>query len=310
MGGGKSEVLPEVMDDVAWKIAQADAHLESLKHLSATVLQEDPGSVIMKLEPDNRTFIGRLSVGRHPALALTVGDILHNLRASLDYLIYVLSFMGRGEVLKGTEFPIFRDPEAYHRVTKKGEPDRSGGLYRVRGIRPDLRRFVEAAQPYHCGDGYELDALWRLHELSNIDKHRALHVVAASLSEADYRILVTDPFQRLGEPVADLPAGPFQNDAVVARFTFAEDVTEANVQIDCRVACEVALWEEGRLQGKAVEFLDVLIEYVKRAIIAPMVDIASHPPDSRIEDVLAEWERLRQAAHRPGAGAAGSASTL
>ena len=96
------------------------------------------------------------------------GDILQNLRSALDHLAYQLVLVGTNDVLpknpRSIQFPIVKDFATYE----------AEKVRRVGGMRDGAKRAIDDAKPYKGGN----DNLWRIHELSNIDKHRTLFSVA------------------------------------------------------------------------------------------------------------------------------------
>jgi hypothetical protein len=107
-------------------------------------------------------------------VAVLVGDYLYNLRSALDHLVYTLAVANLGEPLpekiaRGSEFPIFNDAISY----AKGQSRKIGG------IAPEAQKTIEEFQPYHARR-LRSHPLWLLHELSNIDKHRAPHLAIAA----------------------------------------------------------------------------------------------------------------------------------
>lgn len=92
----------------------------------------------------------------------TTGDAIHNLRSALDHLAYQLVLVGTpgAEPSRQVEFPIAKNETTY-------EKDK---LKKVKGMRPEAIRAIDALKPYHGGT----EAFWRIHELDNIDKHRDL----------------------------------------------------------------------------------------------------------------------------------------
>jgi len=105
-----------------------------------------------------------------------IGDVLHNLRSSLDHLVHALTVAHAGQTLdpaleRQTEFPIYETEDLF----------RGNAPKRLRGVSADARDAIEALQPFQRGTNSGSDPLWLLHQLSNIDKHRrptvtALHV--------------------------------------------------------------------------------------------------------------------------------------
>src|SRR5712692_6108746 len=92
------------------------------------------------------------------------GDIVHNLRAALDHLAQQLALLGcptlNDKELRQIEFPIAE-------TLCKYEADKAR---KVKGMRPEAIEAIDRLRPYKDGN----HALWRLHELDNIDKHRTL----------------------------------------------------------------------------------------------------------------------------------------
>jgi hypothetical protein len=69
------------------------------------------------------------------------------------------------------EFPIFSDSKRY----AEGAPSR------VASLPGAAQKIIDSVQPFHKGSAYLEDPLWQLYTLSNIDKHRRLHVGDVSL---------------------------------------------------------------------------------------------------------------------------------
>jgi hypothetical protein len=118
---------------------------------------------------------------RVPTLSFDVvtisGDIIHNLRSSLDHLAKQLVLVGiekspptvplTDKQLRQIEFPIAETEAQY-------EPDKAR---KVKGMLPEMVEAIDRLKPYKSGN----EALWRIHELDNIDKHRSLFTVAHDL---------------------------------------------------------------------------------------------------------------------------------
>ena len=92
----------------------------------------------------------------------TACDVIQNLRSCLDHLAYQLARVGTAdaEPSRLVSFPIFEDEVKYE----------SGRASRVAGMRPDAVKSIDALKPYKGGN----ELLWRLHDLSNIEKHRLI----------------------------------------------------------------------------------------------------------------------------------------
>ncbi|MDP2328462.1 MAG: hypothetical protein Q8M79_10325 [Dehalococcoidia bacterium] len=173
--------------DSHWcKLTRAREHLDTLNEDIAAFLQPDSYSTV--IETDERgEFEGRkrsilrrrVFFSREPDVlrwGTMVGDIVVNLRAALDHVVYAISVSRDQSVFindRSTEFPITDQPDAFHNPRRRNPP-----YYEIRGLPSDAKAIVEGLQPYHRRqlDGVKSDRLWLLREMSNIDKHRSLHI--------------------------------------------------------------------------------------------------------------------------------------
>jgi hypothetical protein len=88
---------------------------------------------------------------------------------------------------------------------------------------------IENTQPYvREKEAPRRDPLWFLRELSNIDKHRLLHVVSMIGEDA---VIHTTPFLANGKPEF-VTTGALYKGAQVVRFTASRPATKTNVQVD------------------------------------------------------------------------------
>lgn len=150
------------------KIERAKKNLDNLereliaygpKHFHAATSHRDAqtGDVVVHAVQRWRKF-------PFDALA-AAGDVIQNLRSALDYLAQQLVWAGSGsEPSRQVQFPIAKDADAYE----------SAKASRVEGMCPKAIKFIDSLKPYKGGN----DALWRIHELNNIDKHRTLFTYA------------------------------------------------------------------------------------------------------------------------------------
>jgi hypothetical protein len=98
------------------------------------------------------------------------GEALNNLRCSLEHALFTASGGARG-----IQFPIF---------VKEAEFEKSGRPMIAR-VPSAVRTLIESRQPYKAmPQNPSFDALARLQQLSNLDKHRTLAVVACAIDLA------------------------------------------------------------------------------------------------------------------------------
>lgn len=144
--------------------------VRKLENTTVVVLQNDTD-----VPPHPISFLDRsLPPGcrRIPTLSFDAvsiaGDIVHNLRSGLDHLAQHLAAVGDPNLtdkeLRQIEFPIAETVAKY-------ESDKAR---KVKGITREAVDAIDRLKPYKSGN----DSLWRIHELDNIDKHRALFTMA------------------------------------------------------------------------------------------------------------------------------------
>jgi 3',5'-cyclic AMP phosphodiesterase CpdA len=160
------------------KIERAKKHLRDLA--TEVLALENTAIVVMDLDtgvpPHPITFLHKpiadTDIQNVPTLPIDVvsiaGDLVHNLRAALDHLAQQLALVGcpalTDKELRQIEFPI-AETQAKYKTDK---------ARKIKGMRPEAIEAIDRLKPYKGGN----DALWRIHELDNIDKHRALFTMA------------------------------------------------------------------------------------------------------------------------------------
>jgi len=157
------------------KIERAKKHLRdlaseilTLEH--TTIIHRDPKTGV---PPHPLAFIGNPDFKTVPTLSFDVvsisGDLVHNLRSALDHLAQQLVFVGSPNLTPSTidrqiGFPIAESVTQYETIKAR----------KVDGMRTEAKEAIDRLKPYKGGN----DPLWRVHELDNIDKHRALFTIA------------------------------------------------------------------------------------------------------------------------------------
>ncbi len=214
---------PTVDDGYALKLRRAHYHLDDLNCAITAWFNGDHHAV--RVEQDcNGVYQFILRVDDLPLepFSLLIGDILHNLRSSLDQLAFALLTAYTQPVpdnLAGdSEFPIFGD------LDRRKKPGAGSGMFRaakrkIEGIHPSAKTVIEGLQPYHRGNLFVDDPLWRLHDLSRIDKHRLIHpsVVISSSIKLDIDRLRRGNIREFGSPFRTFDADFMaKNEAVIA----------------------------------------------------------------------------------------------
>jgi len=149
------------------KISRANLHLRNLKlsFRRRVASKKYADGVWLDHDSKRRALIGRARVSA-PDLkwCLIVGDVVHNLRSSLDHLVFQLALLRNPSFKheRRTAFPIFNAESEFE----------SKGIRRVKPyVCNEAFELVREYQPYH-GATETQALLWILSELDNIDKHR------------------------------------------------------------------------------------------------------------------------------------------
>jgi len=225
--------MADPLEGIWLKWKRAVGHFETLDRMVERFYEPDSYQLYPQLDADQRPTIRVRNVRQADLrFGVVIGDIVHNLRSCLDHLVYELSRpVGGGNPPSGTEFPLFLHPHAF----RHGARGRSG-RYRIRAVRRGAKGRIEALQPYHRRNDPDLFSLWQLHELSNIDKHRLVHVVTAAAQIRQVQISSSNPgLRNLGYETFP---GPLEEDKVVVRFFVAgaDDDTKLNADLTLEVA--------------------------------------------------------------------------
>lgn len=149
------------LDGAYLRVKRADKHITDLERRAARRNQAHQKNIsyqwqviIQRLRFDHKG--GRpLSLG----FGVVVGEVIYNLRAALDYLIYELALRNSGQVQDRTQFPIESTASGFDGRRKTN----------LKGISDPHIAAIEMLQPYK---GCNWTALLR--DLSNPDKHRRL----------------------------------------------------------------------------------------------------------------------------------------
>jgi hypothetical protein len=164
------------------KLGRAREHLKEVEAEIECWTRDDGYTMAVHPDPEPPRYVIRAENIREPddALALRVGDCLHNARAALEYVAYALGNAGAGGEMdenqaRRSSFPIVGD------VDRDGFRGRGPDLFEERApqmlatVNSEAREAIKRLQPYNDGDIWEYHGLWVLGELARLDRHRFLH---------------------------------------------------------------------------------------------------------------------------------------
>jgi len=208
VGGDLSGVLA--------KLRRAEEHREAFDDLVAEFAAGEPYTILTEYDPRTGWHTLRWHVLREPPLeelALVFGDLISNLRTSLDYLVWQLVLAAGNRPGRRTGFPVVRRAKDWEVQSRAA----------LQGVAPAWVAEVEARQPYHRPERPALHPLAILEHVNNINKHRFLPVAALSAERLDVLI---DLRPAAGEPIEsrDFLDRPIAPGGEAARFRVASGV--------------------------------------------------------------------------------------
>jgi hypothetical protein len=250
------------------KVERARIHLENLGFAVEEWLKTHKDLVREEADPetgDDLVVVDPPAGSPSDAIALTAADCIHNLRASLDQIVYSLSWAYTcgpltKEVAERCEFPIY-GPRA---------PTAADLRKRIGAIDPDAQIFIQDLQPHHAGDAFASEKLWVLDQLWNVDKHRTLPLTIFG----QQAVRLNPEALRHDDPDVTVSAtyrvgGPIHRKTEIVRFEGGRPEAYPNPK-DAAVL-DIAFGEGTPAYGHAVvPFLTGLADYVSEEIIAPL----------------------------------------
>ena len=163
------------LEGVKAKVERAKHHVQELNVALEGFFATNPYVIHTKRNSETRQLIYYLASVRYvpPVIDVIAGEVLQSLRSALDHLAYQLVLVGtcQSGPFNYVYFPIFESAQEYE----------SGKTRQIKGMRQDAIDAIDAIKPYKGGN----DALWQLHRLNIVDKHRLLVTVGSSFESVD-----------------------------------------------------------------------------------------------------------------------------
>jgi hypothetical protein len=149
------------------KLGRAKEHFAELREKGEAFLATEPWAWDMEAEEfsdGTREYRISASVDDYPPieLGLIAGDVVQNLRAALDQLVWGYSASSKRD--RRTAFPIYTKEENF----------RESAPSQVRGLSEEGLANLERWQPFQPGGQADRHPLAMLQRLSNTDKHQTL----------------------------------------------------------------------------------------------------------------------------------------
>lgn len=220
--------MGDLSPSVQLKLARAAEHLDSLRALTLEWEKTERYETVQEQDAASNNdfewirFVARVGGSPLPgdALATRLGDCLQNYRSALDHLIWELSVLESGDPPpqpRRISFPAYDEAARF-----AGQ-----GLH---AVATDVVDEVKKLQPYHDGAKAHENPHWLLCELSNVDKHRTIHVVGHYAPQIEV-ILNPDLPGSLVEP---REPGPVESGVVLARVCMPRPERE-RIEVETRI---------------------------------------------------------------------------
>jgi hypothetical protein len=266
------------MDDdplagVKAKLARAEEHMTALGEEWKAFSKDQSYEGVHEFKPGTRDWNTYLSLAKPIPIKLStiLGDALNNMRSSLDHLVCRFVEFHKGAVGRHHSFPIYGDGADYDaRVNgisrKKGRPGPLDGIP-AGGAE---RALIEEAQPYQRGTNWREHPLAVLNKMTNIDKHRAIHIADSypqATNALDLLTWIPDDAELIDHTLIWQPGQPLVDRTHIARLRFSESnpATEVNITVTFPLALAFEDPEPGTPQGSVADILEYVGEIVRRA---------------------------------------------
>lgn len=240
----------------------------------------DPAFIsVFKLTPHFDGSRGMFDVYAHftepPSLwSQLAGDALHNLRSSLDALVYALVRHHVGDLSESHErnlqFPICSTSKQFADEARR----------RLAGMWQPAADAIERLQPYNTKNWVNGPPLAALQTLSNIDKHRRLLFLHKSIASGHLSLT------RHGgkEPLLTVPLRPgvLRSGDVVAAYELPPDVHAETVHVGSAVGLNM-IFDVASLTYPNIEAcLDCIMHFIKLDVFRALEPYlpADHAPSS------------------------------
>lgn len=172
------------------KIERANENIHNLRDEQSEFIRSYLSSYGLRREydPEAQELVVKAvgdDIEINPRFSVLIGEIVHNLRSSLDHVVYALATQGKPPTVhdepwtKEISFPVLI------KTPKKGKKFEAACHAKIKCVPGRAVATLESLQPYRDGRAAEDHPLAILQDFSNTDKHRLLLVIGAVLASAD-----------------------------------------------------------------------------------------------------------------------------
>jgi hypothetical protein len=253
------------------KIERAKRHIRELAEEIETFFARQPYVILSEDNHARGQRVWKVSVRACVPTdwSAIVGDAIHNVRSSLDLLaVEVVRFCDPARAsYNHVKFPFGKSKDVFEARARET----------IKGASREARTLFDNLKPYKGGD----EALWRIHELDILDKHKAIIPVGASHSavQIDAMAAFRQEFPDRAKGLPAFPIGlrpadhqfPLQDGAEV----FAAPLGGDPFEDDVKFMFEIAFGEGQIVDGEPVvpaltqmrQFVEDIFDLFERRIL-------------------------------------------
>jgi hypothetical protein len=208
---------PDPLSGPRLKIERAKRHIKELQTDVRALLDRKPHKIVTDKNVEKGMYEVKVQMTECiPAeFAVIIGDVIHNLRASLDLLACALATQNGATDVTGTNFPFGKDLERFKTEAKR----------KIKKLSLTASRFIHRLKPYKGGN----DTLWQIHAFDIVDKHRLLIPVGTIYLAQEQGISL--PFEVLRKATRENPISAKMTVSPIRQFTLDKDIPIAKIPI-------------------------------------------------------------------------------
>jgi hypothetical protein len=241
------------LSGVLAKLDRAEEHRLEFDELVEEYVAGEPYTIYSQYDPETGWHTLRWQTLREPPLqrlALVFGDMISNLRTTLDYLVWQLVLAAGNRPGRRTGFPVVRRAKDWAVQSRTA----------LSGVAPQWADEIELRQPFQRPDRPSVHPLAILDHVNNLNKHRFLPVALLSVEQLGLLINVESARGEVIES-QDFLDRPITADGELARF-----------RVPSRVHLEVAVNQAPHCRLSFDDGLDYdwhpieLVEWVRETV--------------------------------------------